>query len=292
MPILSTKTAAEPSVPARSPSSRSTSKGQPVAFEMWAPELDDYIVGQSAILAEYGYRATTKSTAVSEDHPRRSPEIYGHGITFGGVSSARRRLLGPGCADRGRVIAEIGEAANRALSRPLDVRERRRPYIDQFPECYPSEDCHVIENPPRRGLHRCRLPCVAFNNNPESTKSFDYVRAHNEAVNRLDVILGREEITADYAPGTVETVVQHDGSVLRLRKLAPDYDPCDRISALTYLQQHHAAGEVVTGLLFVEPNSGDMHEFLDTVEAPLNALGERELCPGPEALARFNAAHR
>ena len=61
-------------------------------------------------------------------------------------------------------------------------------------------------------------PCVAFNNNPESTKSFDYVRAHNEAVNLLDVIVGRDEITADYAPGTVETVVQHDGSVLRLQE--------------------------------------------------------------------------
>src|SRR6201998_2896935 len=135
-------------------------------------------------------------------------------------------------------------------------------------------------------------PCVAFNNNPESTKSFDYVRAHNEAVNRLDVIVGRDEITADYAPGTVETILQHDGSVLRLRKLAVDYDPCDRISALPYLQQRHAAGEIVTGLLFVEPDSGDMHEFLDTVEAPLNGLGEAELCPGTEVLARFNAAHR
>jgi 2-oxoglutarate ferredoxin oxidoreductase subunit beta len=135
-------------------------------------------------------------------------------------------------------------------------------------------------------------PCVAFNNNPESTKSFDYVRAHNEAVNRLDVIIGRDEIIADYAPGTVQTVVQHDGSTLRLRKLAVDYDPCDRISALTYLQQRHAAGEVVTGLLFVEPDSGDMHEFLDTVETPLNSLGEAELCPGAEALARFNVAHR
>jgi 2-oxoglutarate ferredoxin oxidoreductase subunit beta len=49
---------------------------------------------------------------------------------------------------------------------------------------------------------------------------------------------------------------------------------------------------VVTGLLFVEPDSGDMHEFLDTVETPLNRLGEAELCPGPETLARFNAAHR
>jgi 2-oxoglutarate ferredoxin oxidoreductase subunit beta len=87
-------------------------------------------------------------------------------------------------------------------------------------------------------------------------------------------------------------VVQHDGSVLRLRKLAVDYDPYDRISAATYLQQRHAAGEVVTGLLFVEPDSGDMHELLDTVATPLNRLGEAELCPGPEMLARFNAAHR
>src|ERR1700733_12601433 len=86
-------------------------------------------------------------------------------------------------------------------------------------------------------------PCVAFNNNPESTKSYEYVRGHNEAVNRLDFMVGREAITADYAPGTVETVVQHDGSVLRLHKLAPDYDPTDRVEALTYLQQRHAAGE-------------------------------------------------
>jgi 2-oxoglutarate/2-oxoacid ferredoxin oxidoreductase subunit beta len=71
-----------------------------------------------------------------------------------------------------------------------------------------------------------------------------------------------------------------------------DYDPYDRISTLTYLQQPHAMGEVVTGLLFVEPDPGDMHDFLDTVETPLNGLGEAELCPGPEILTRFNAAHR
>ncbi len=106
------------------------------------------------------------------------------------------------------------------------------------------------------------------------------------------MILERDEIVADYAPGTVETVVQHDGSILRLRKLAVDYDPHDRISALTYLQQRHALGEVVTGLLFVEPEAADLHELLDTVDAPLNALGEAELGPGAGALAQFNAAHR
>jgi 2-oxoglutarate ferredoxin oxidoreductase subunit beta len=135
-------------------------------------------------------------------------------------------------------------------------------------------------------------PCVAFNNNPESTKSFDYVRAHNDAVNQLDYMVERAAITADYAPGTIETVVQHDGSILRLHKLAPDYDPTDRISALTFLQQRHAVGEVVTGLLFVEPDHGDLHAFLDTVETPLNELDEGALCPGLDALEKFNVAHR
>jgi 2-oxoglutarate ferredoxin oxidoreductase subunit beta len=102
----------------------------------------------------------------------------------------------------------------------------------------------------------------------------------------------REAITASYAPGTVETVVQHDGSVLRLHKLAPEYDPHDRVEAMTFLQQRHAAGEVVTGLLYVEQDHGDLHHFLETVETPLNVLGETELCPGGDVLARYNAAHR
>src|SRR5579872_5388256 len=83
----------------------------------------------------------------------------------------------------------------------------------------------------------CISPCVAFNNHLGSTKSFDYVREHNEMVNRLDFITGREPITADYAPGTVEVVEQHDGTILRLRKLSADFDPHDRVSALTYLQE-------------------------------------------------------
>src|SRR4051794_1572551 len=71
----------------------------------------------------------------------------------------------------------------------------------------------------------CISPCVAFNNHVGSTKSFDFVRAHNDAVNALDVMIDHEEITADYAPGTVEVVEQHDGSYLRLRKLEEGYDP-------------------------------------------------------------------
>ncbi len=135
-------------------------------------------------------------------------------------------------------------------------------------------------------------PCVAFNNHPGSTKSFDYVREHNEAVNRLDFISGRDEIVAEYEPGTVEIVAQHDGSLLKLRKLAGDYDPHDRVSALGYLQSRSAAGEIVTGLLYVDPDSVDLHDHLETVSTPLNALTEKELCPGSAALAKLNASLR
>jgi 2-oxoglutarate ferredoxin oxidoreductase subunit beta len=135
-------------------------------------------------------------------------------------------------------------------------------------------------------------PCVAFNNHDGSTKSYDYVREHNEAVNQLDVMLPRQPISAAYTPGTLEEIVQHDGSLLRLRKLAADYDPSDRISAMSFVQQHDAKGEVVTGLLYVDPEPEDLHAHLGTVTTPFNSLAEPELCPGAEALARFNATLR
>ncbi|HET7159906.1 MAG TPA: 2-oxoacid:ferredoxin oxidoreductase subunit beta, partial [Burkholderiales bacterium] len=127
-------------------------------------------------------------------------------------------------------------------------------------------------------------PCVAFNNHAGSTKSYDYVRQHNEAVNRMDIIEKRDEITADYAPGELVEIAQHDGSIIRLRKLAADYDATDRVKVMNYLQQRAAAGEVVTGLLYIDPEAEDLHRHLNTVDTPLNQLGTRELCPGAVAL--------
>ena len=109
---------------------------------------------------------------------------------------------------------------------------------------------------------------------------------------RSDFISGREEITAEYEPGTVEIVAQHDGSLLKLRKLAADYDPHDRVAALGYLQRSSAAGEIVTGLLYVDPDAEDLHDHMETVATPLNALTERELCPGSAALSKLNASLR
>jgi len=135
-------------------------------------------------------------------------------------------------------------------------------------------------------------PCVAFNNHAGSTKSFDYVREHNEAVNRLDFITGRAPINVDYEPGSVELVMQHDGSTLALRKLDADYDVHDRLAAMNFLQQHAAKGQIVTGLLYVAAETQDLHGHLNTVDGPLNALGEKDLCPGSTALDKFNASLR
>ena len=135
-------------------------------------------------------------------------------------------------------------------------------------------------------------PCVAFNNHAGSTKSYEYVREHNDAVNRMDVIPERKEILVDFKPGETLEVTQHDGSVLRLHKIHPDYDPCDRVAASNYVHQHHALGEVVTGLLYVDPEPSDLHAHLGTVGVALNGLGVGELSPGREVLERINGGLR
>ncbi len=138
----------------------------------------------------------------------------------------------------------------------------------------------------------CLSPCIQFNNHPGSTKSFDYVREHNEAVNQLDMIVPRQPIQASYRPGEVTRVTQHDGSELALRKLAEDYDPSSRARALAYLHERQEEGEIVTGLLYLDPEASDLHHHLHTVAQPLNSLGGEVLVPGAAALERFNASMR
>jgi 2-oxoglutarate/2-oxoacid ferredoxin oxidoreductase subunit beta len=135
-------------------------------------------------------------------------------------------------------------------------------------------------------------PCVAFNNHSGSTKSYDYVRAHNDSVNRLDLIPMRKEISVDFPMGSDTQIEQHDGSVLRLHKLSREYDATDRIAAINYLLKHQAQGDVVTGLLFIDPNAQDLHKHLNTVATPLNQLSEAELCPSAAVLERLNQGFR
>lgn len=135
-------------------------------------------------------------------------------------------------------------------------------------------------------------PCVTFNNNPGSTKSYDYVRAHVEATGAVDYVPVKAEITTQYAEGSSKSVRLHDGSFLQLHKLASDWDPCDRNQAFARLQESRSKGEILTGLVYLDPGSRDFHELLGTVPTPLNTLAEKDLVPGQEALGQINAEYR
>lgn len=135
-------------------------------------------------------------------------------------------------------------------------------------------------------------PCVTFNNNPGSTKSYDYVREHMDMTATFDFVPYMKEITATYEEGTVEAVPMHDGSVIRLHKIEKDWDPLNRISAINAVQHARVKGEILTGLLYIDPETTDLHKMIETNDRPLNSLSEAELCPGSTALAKLNASLR
>jgi 2-oxoglutarate ferredoxin oxidoreductase subunit beta len=135
-------------------------------------------------------------------------------------------------------------------------------------------------------------PCVTFNNNPGSTKSYDYVREHMETTAMLDFVPLMREITANYEAGSVKDLLMHDSSSIRLHKLEKDWDPLDRMSSIIAVQKAKQKGEILTGLLYLDPESSDLHNILKTSDRPLNALTKDELCPGSDALAALNASLR
>jgi 2-oxoglutarate/2-oxoacid ferredoxin oxidoreductase subunit beta len=132
-------------------------------------------------------------------------------------------------------------------------------------------------------------PCVTFNNHPASTKSFDYVRAHNMASeNRLDYVEPKEEIVVDYAEGSSAAIALHDGSRLVLHKLDAGHDPRDADGAIMVIRRNDKQGRVATGLLYIDESQQDMHDVLASTEQPLNQVPMAQLCPGAGALEAIN----
>jgi 2-oxoglutarate ferredoxin oxidoreductase subunit beta len=135
-------------------------------------------------------------------------------------------------------------------------------------------------------------PCVTFNNNPGSTKSYDYTREHIETIAAVDYVPFMSEITTEYEEGDSVEVALHDGSSIRLSKLAPHWNPFDRHSAMNRVFEARLKNEVLTGLIFIDQHHPDLHEMLDTVATPLNQLQATDLTPGEAVLAAINAGHR
>ncbi|MEY3195236.1 MAG: hypothetical protein RIQ78_1333 [Bacteroidota bacterium] len=135
-------------------------------------------------------------------------------------------------------------------------------------------------------------PCVTFNNNVGSTKSYDYTREHMEATAAVDFVPMMTEITTEYNEGDSVEVPLHDGSVIHLSKLAKDWDPRNRQSAVNRLYQAKAQGEILTGLIFIDTESQDLHHILNTTQQPLNTVEQIKLCPGSKVLESINAGLR
>ncbi|MBK9734282.1 MAG: 2-oxoacid:ferredoxin oxidoreductase subunit beta [Saprospiraceae bacterium] len=125
-------------------------------------------------------------------------------------------------------------------------------------------------------------PCVTFNNNPGSTKSYDYVREHNASLATIDFVPIRETITTEY--DHTKTVALHDGSTIKLSKLRPEWDPTDKLSIVIALNKARQEKEILTGLLYLDNKSIELNDLLHTTSVPLNQLTEKELCPGSKVL--------
>jgi 2-oxoglutarate ferredoxin oxidoreductase subunit beta len=135
-------------------------------------------------------------------------------------------------------------------------------------------------------------PCVSFNDHDASTKSYRYTRDHYHDAAPVDFVPLRREISAEATDSPVVSVTMHDGSSVRFRKVAADYDPRNRDAAYAYVRERQRRGEVVTGLLYLDQSAADMHGVSGTVARPLVDLPYEELCPGSGALAELMEEYR
>ena len=145
------------------------------------------------------------------------------------------------------------------------------------------------------GLIDVISPCVTFNDHEASTKSYRFTRQHHAEMTAVDFVPLRREIASDSetdSPGGLMSVTMHDGSVVRFRRVAQDYDPTDRDAAYAHVRKLQQRGEIATGLLYIDGNDRDMHAINRTVERPLVDLPFEELCPGGAALDALMEEYR
>ena len=133
-------------------------------------------------------------------------------------------------------------------------------------------------------------PCVQFNDHEGSTKSYLFTRHHE--LRATDFVPEHDEILANVPNEGTVSVAMHSGSVVRFRSVPNGYDPTDRASVISFLEQHRANNEVITGLLYLNEEVPDIHELNGTPEEPLVSLPYERLCPGSAALVELQENFR
>jgi len=127
-------------------------------------------------------------------------------------------------------------------------------------------------------------PCTTFNDHEGSTKSYSYVKDHEEMLNEVDFVPFYEDISAEIAEGEVKEVEMHDGSRLRIKKLGREYDPTSKFDALKMIEEANKNGEILTGVYYVDTNKPNFLDMLSIDDAPLATLPQSRVRPPKEAL--------
>ncbi len=135
-------------------------------------------------------------------------------------------------------------------------------------------------------------PCVTFNNHTGSTRSYTFVKDHDVPLHELGYVPSYEEIQVEMKSGETRDIELHDGSHLTIKKLKDEYDPTDKLKAIISLHESREKQHIPTGLLYYNAASKDLATILNTCDAPLVSLTEKDLDPGPEVLKKFNAGMR
>jgi len=135
-------------------------------------------------------------------------------------------------------------------------------------------------------------PCVTFNDHEGSTKSYAHTREFYHHVVEADYIAPAEEIKAAYEEGSAMPVELHDGSKIVLRKIDSEYDPTSRATAFKYLRERFNAGEITTGLLYIDDSRREMHDLMGNIDTPLSEVPLDTLHPGQDELEKILSRYR
>jgi 2-oxoglutarate ferredoxin oxidoreductase subunit beta len=122
-------------------------------------------------------------------------------------------------------------------------------------------------------------PCVTFNDHAGSTKSYSYMKEHEQVLHELDFVPYYEDIAVEIPEGEVRDVEMHDGSHLRIRKLDREYDPTRKLTALAALGEAQAKGEVLTGVLYLDTTKPNFLQILNMTDETLATLPESKTRP-------------
>jgi 2-oxoglutarate ferredoxin oxidoreductase subunit beta len=134
-------------------------------------------------------------------------------------------------------------------------------------------------------------PCVTFNNNDESMKSYGYVKENEITLHMTDYIPHFNPITEVEVPeGHFTDITLHDGSTIRLETISEEHDPSNAVAALTALHNAEQDAKHVTGLLYFDNSKASLAEDLGLVETPLIDIADDELRPRKSVLDEINSA--